>query len=69
MTLIWNQEFIPTSKWKFEIIDEYYNLPEKLFIELVGSRKKILFCEGDAKNSYDYKLSQKSFDFCGSQLF
>lgn len=56
VTLIWNQEFIPPSKWKFEIIDEYYNLPEKLFIELVGSRKKILFCEGDAKNSYDYKL-------------
>lgn len=32
------------------------NLPESLYMELLGSRSKILFCEGDDNSSLDYKL-------------
>ena len=55
-TLIWNQEFIPPSNWKFEIIENNFNLPDKLLMELLGSRNNIIFCEGDDKTSYDCKL-------------
>lgn len=55
-TLIWNQEFVPPSRWKFEIIKNNFKLPDRLLIELLGSRNDILFCEGDDKTSYDYKL-------------
>ena len=55
-TLIWNQEFIPPSNWKFEIIENNFNLPDKLLMELLGSRNNIIFCEGDDKTSYDFKL-------------
>lgn len=55
-TLIWNQEFIPPSKWKFEIIENNFNLPDKLLMELLGNRNDIIFCEGNDKTSYDYKL-------------
>lgn len=55
-TLIWNQEFIPPSRWKFEIIENDFNLPDKLLMELLGSRNDIIFCEGNDKTSYDYKL-------------
>ena len=43
-TLIWNQEFIPPSNWKFEIIENNFNLPDKLLMELLGSRNDIIFC-------------------------
>lgn len=55
-TLIWNQEFIPPSNWKFEIIENNFNLPDKLLMELLGSRNDIIFCEGNDKTSYDYKM-------------
>lgn len=55
-TLIWNQEFIPPSSWKFEIIENTFNLPDKLLMELLGSRNDIIFCEGNDKTSYDFKL-------------
>ena len=55
-TLIWNQEFIPPSRWKFETIENNFNLPDKLLMELLGSRNDIIFCEGNDKTSYDSKL-------------
>lgn len=55
-TLIWNQEFIPPSIWKFKIIENNFNLPDKLLMELLGSRNDIIFCEGNDKTSYDCKL-------------
>lgn len=56
VTLIWNQEFVPPSTWNFEIIENNFNLPDKLLMELLGSRNDIIFCEGDNKKSYDFKL-------------
>ncbi len=50
---IWIKEFDGTH-WKLEkIIDS--GLPEELILEILGSRKNVLFVEGE-KNSFDYQL-------------
>ena len=53
-TKIWAKEFDGVS-WDYEIIDESSELPEQLYLEILGSRKPILFIEGD-NSSVDYKL-------------
>lgn len=50
---IWIKEF-DGQNWKFEKI-EGSDLPEELTLEILGSRKNVLFVEGE-KNSYDYQL-------------
>ena len=65
---IWIKEY-DGENWKLqEIIDN--ELPENLLLEILGSRKNILFVEGE-KNSYDTKLYVKLYpDYyvipCGS---
>lgn len=48
----WIKEFKYPSNWHIELIEENA-IPEELQLKLVGSRKKILFCEGDTHNSID----------------
>ena len=42
---VWMRSYIPPNSWEFESIDKS-ELPEELLLELLGSQKKILFCEG-----------------------
>lgn len=51
---IWIRSFIYPDKWDIENIPEN-DLPEPLLLELLGSRKNILFCEGK-KGSIDEKI-------------
>jgi ABC-type cobalamin/Fe3+-siderophores transport system ATPase subunit len=51
---IWIRSFIHPDKWDIENIPEN-ELPEPLLLELLGSRKNILFCEGK-KGSIDEKI-------------
>jgi len=55
-TLIWNKNFSPPLDWDIEIIEDNENIPRTLLMELLGSKKKILFCEGNDKSSIDYKI-------------
>lgn len=55
-TTIWNKQFIAPSQWDFEILKSDTVIPDGLLMELVGSRKRICFCEGQSKDSIDYKL-------------
>lgn len=48
----WIKEFKYPNNWHIELIEENV-IPEELQLKLVGSRKKILFCEGDTQNSID----------------
>ena len=48
----WNYEFLK--------VEDYSNLPHDLLYEIIGTRQKILFVEGE-KNSYDYFLYQEIF--------
>lgn len=48
----WIKEFKYPNNWQIELLEENV-IPEELQLKLVGSRKKILFCEGDTQNSID----------------
>lgn len=51
---LWIKSFIYPSKWEIERIPSN-DLPEQLLLELLGSRKNILFCEGQ-KGSIDERI-------------
>jgi ABC-type cobalamin/Fe3+-siderophores transport system ATPase subunit len=59
-TRIWAKSF-NGSKWDYEILEENDKFPEQVYYEILGSRKPILFIEGD-ESSIDYKLLQLIFD-------
>ncbi|MCD4758571.1 MAG: DUF4435 domain-containing protein [Arcobacteraceae bacterium] len=78
--ILWIKKYIPPSNWEYIEIPTDDVLPQELIVELVGSKKNILFCEGQ-KDSYDYKLysilfknftiiptggHQKAIDYCKS---
>lgn len=54
--LLWNKKFVPPSEWDVIKLPQDEIIPERLLMEIVGSRKNILFCEGDNKTSLDFKL-------------
>jgi len=58
-TKIWAKGFDGTS-WDYEILNDNLELPEQLYLEILGSRTPILFIEGD-DSSIDYKLLQSIF--------
>lgn len=57
---IWMQRYIAPDYWEMSAIPENVNIPDNLFMELLGSRSPILFCEG-TKASLDYKLYTRLF--------
>ena len=76
--ILWIKKYIPPSSWVYEEVKMDNTLPDQLMVELIGSKKKVLFCEGE-RNSYDYQLysilfknytiipaggHQKAIDYC-----
>lgn len=57
---IWMKQYVSPDKWEMEKLPTDDVLPEILYMELLGSRKPILFCEG-TKDSLDYKLYTRLF--------
>lgn len=53
--ILWIKKYTPPSNWEYVEIPIDDILPQELIVELIGSKKNILFCEGQ-KDSYDYKL-------------
>jgi len=51
---VWIKSFIHPDSWEIESLPEN-ELPESLLMELLGSRKNILFCEGE-KGKIDEKI-------------
>ncbi|WP_295799567.1 DUF4435 domain-containing protein [Mucilaginibacter sp.] len=51
---IWIKSYFFPDKWDMEVIPEN-ELPESLLMELLGSRKNVLFCEGE-KGKIDEKV-------------
>lgn len=56
----WIRSFEYPSRWTIDNIDEN-EIPEELLLKLLGSRKKILFCEGK-RNSLDSKIFELLFE-------
>ncbi len=58
-TKIWAKSF-DGACWAYEILDGDQELPEQLYLEILGSRKPILFIEGD-DSSIDHRILQLVF--------
>lgn len=52
----WIKKYNGFNKWDFKILPNDSNLPNSMLTEILGSKKPILFCEGDSKNSLDYHI-------------
>jgi len=59
-TKIWIRNFRGNNTWEYEILDPITSIPEQLYLEILGSRRPVLFIEGD-NSSKDYKLYEKVF--------
>lgn len=59
--IIWIKRYDGTN-WEYEQlnISEYSDLPHNLLLELLGTRQKVLFVEGDA-DSYDHFIYQEFY--------
>lgn len=61
-TIYWCKEYDGYKNWEIkEISGELEDIPKELVIELLGTRKNILFCEG-SKESLDYKVYTLLFE-------
>lgn len=60
-TLVWNKKFTFPNHWDIEFVTDNASLPTSILAELLGSRKRVLFCEGDDKNSHDFKIYSSIF--------
>ncbi|WP_404430479.1 AAA family ATPase [Sutcliffiella horikoshii] len=60
-TLVWNKKFTFPNTWDIEFVPDNTSIPTSVLAELLGSRKKVLFCERNDKNSYDYKIYSSIF--------
>jgi len=68
-TKVWLESYDGT-RWDWQKVEEAKGVPEQLYLEILGGRRPVLFCEGD-KGSLDYFLFQKAYpDFtvapCGN---
>ena len=55
------KNYVRPNKFEFEFLgDALDNIQPEFIVEIVGSRKPILFCEG-SKIDYDYKIYEKLF--------
>lgn len=57
---IWMKSFTAPATWDMQEIESNTDIPQVLYMELLGSRKAILFCEGK-KTSYDRNLYSRLF--------
>lgn len=57
---IWMKSFTAPATWDMQEIESNTDIPQVLYMELLGSRKAILFCEGK-KTSYDINLYSRLF--------
>lgn len=56
---VWIKSFKYPNSWSLERLEEN-EIPEELFLKILGSQKQILFCEG-TKSSFDTKILEELF--------
>ncbi len=57
---VWAKSYAGNNIWDYEILDEVMPMPEQLYLEILGSRREVIFLEGD-ESSIDYKLYEQVF--------
>lgn len=58
--VIWLKSYSGNEDWDYEIIDDVEDIPNEIYMEIIGSRNPILFIEGN-KSSMDYLIYQQLF--------
>ena len=59
--LVWCKSFNYSDEWELEKISDIDNLPTELTVQLIGTKKPVILCEGDKSNSLDYKVYSQLF--------
>jgi hypothetical protein len=57
---IWAKSFEGNDVWDYEILNETMPIPEQLYLEVLGSRKPVIFLEGE-NSSIDYEIYEQVF--------
>ncbi|WP_373511068.1 DUF4435 domain-containing protein [Persicitalea sp.] len=57
---IWTKSYNSGDIWDYEFLDKKAPIPEQLYLEVLGSRKPIIFLEGD-NSSIDYQLYEQVY--------
>ncbi len=57
---IWVKSYSGSGRWDYEILEPKEDIPEKLYLEILGVRNKVLFIEGN-ESSRDYKIFNQVF--------
>lgn len=53
--ILWIKEYIYPNEWRIQSISSDSELPTELIVEIAGSKRKILLCEG-TRSSLDYQI-------------
>jgi hypothetical protein len=59
-TKIWTKSYDEGDIWDYEILADHLPIPEQLYLEVLGSRKPIIFLEGES-SSIDYELYEQVY--------
>lgn len=59
-TKIWAKSYEGRNVWDYEFLNETTPIPEQLYLEVLGSRKSVIFLEGE-NSSIDYELYEQVF--------
>lgn len=59
--ITWIKDYKYPNLWIFDTLDEESELPNSMLTEILGSKKPIVFCEGNDKNSLDYHVYRAIF--------
>lgn len=57
---IWAKSYVSDNLWDYEILNEESPIPEQLYLEVLGSRKPVIFLEGD-NSSIDYEIYEQVY--------
>ena len=57
---IWAKSYEGNNVWDYELLNEELPIPEQLYLEVLGSRKPVIFIEGD-NSSIDYQLYEQVY--------
>lgn len=57
----WIKEYTHPNQWDIQKIDESQEIPREVYLEILGSKEDILFCEGLSKGSLDIQIYEILF--------
>lgn len=57
---VWAKSYEGSNVWDYELLQDESPIPEQLYLEILGSRKPVIFLEGD-NSSIDYELYEQVY--------